>query len=177
MTDAASTSSETPGGTPGGAPGDIPSLVALLEQQRKLYLQLRTLSDQQGPLVAEAQAEPLLGLLAQRQRLIDDLGGVNTRLEPFRRKWDDLWGGLADAQRAQIGGLVKEVQALLAGIIQQDERDRHVLQTAKTRVAAELQNASRVGRAVNAYRAVPKAGTSGEAGIGSGNNRFTNQNG
>lgn len=171
MTNATSTNSE--------AVGDIPSLIALLEQQRKLYQQLRTLSDQQGPLVAEAQAEPLLGLLAQRQRLIDDLSGVNSLLEPFRQRWDALWSTLADAQRSRIGALVKEVQSLLAGIIQQDERDRQALLTARNRVATELQNTTRVDRAVNAYRAAPKAGAAaaGTPGIATGNNRFTNQNG
>jgi hypothetical protein len=156
-------------------PGHAPALISLLERQRRLYLQLRTLSDQQGPLVAEAEPEPLLGLLSQRQKLIDDLSVVNTDIEPYRQRWDDLWAELAESDRARVGGLVKEVQGLLEAIINQDERDRHVLQNAKTRVAGELRTLGRAGQAINADRTAPRAAA--PTGIGTGNNRFTNQKG
>ena len=81
---------------------------------------------------------------------------------------------MADIERRQIGGLVKEVQDLLSGIIQRDERDRQVLQTARGKVAAELETMSRAGQAMNAYRIKSGSRTSG---IASGDNRFTNQQG
>lgn len=155
-------------------PGNIPALVALLEHQRSLYQQLRTLSDQQGTLVAQAQAEALLGLLAQRQKLIDHITTVNAELDPYRKRWTELWGELADGQRRQIGSIVQEVQDLLGAIIQQDERDRQTLQTAKGRIAVELQKLSRAGQAIQAYRTSP---ATADPSVGGGNNRFTNQNG
>ena len=154
------------------APFDGTSLVALLERQRTLYRQLRTLSDQQGPLVAESLAEPLLALLAQRQKLIDGVTAVNAELEPYRKRWNDLWTRLGEGHRRQVGDLVKEVETLLASIIKQDERDRGVLQTAKTQIAAEIQKISVAGSAVNAYR-TPKSPVAD--GIARGDNRFTNQ--
>ena len=155
-------------------PGNISALVALLEQQRALFLQLRTLSDQQGPLVAEAQSEPLLGLLARRQKLIDNVTDVNAKLDPYRQRWDEMLAALAEPDRQRIGDLVKEVQGLLEGILQQDERDRAALQTAKSRIGTEIQTLARSGQAMKAYGAVPRGPVTG---IGTGNNRFMNQRG
>lgn len=159
--------------SPAAVPGNIPALVTLLERQRTLYHQLRTLSDQQGPLAAEALAEPLLSLLAQRQKVIDGVTVVNAQLDPYRQRWSELWAELADGDREHIGELVKEIQELLASIIKQDDRDRGALQAAKVRMGSELQNMARQGQAINAYRAAPSA----PAAIAAGDNRFMNQKG
>lgn len=145
---------------------DLVSLVALLKKQQAIYQQLRQLSDQQATLIDQGQPEPLLALLGQRQKLIDDAAGLNTQLDPYRRGWTSLWAGLGDADRQTIGNLVRDVQDLLGAIVQQDERDRQALQEAKGRVGAEMQKLSRGAGAVNAYRSVP-----------TGLNRFTNKQG
>lgn len=161
--------------SPTAVPGNIPALVALLQRQRSIYQQLRTLSDQQGPLVAEAMAEPLLSLLAQRQKLIDAALDLNAQLDPYRKRWAEIWADLPEVERGRIGGLVKEVQDLLAAIVQQDERDRAILQTAKAKIGEELQQVSRAGAAMSAYRAAPAYRPA--AGVGAGANRFMNQKG
>jgi hypothetical protein len=162
--------------SPTAVPGNISALVALLERQRSIYQQLRTLSDQQGPLVAEGHAEALLSLLAQRQRLIDAAMDINAKLDPYRKRWAEMWATLPAAERERVGALVKDVQDLLAAIVQQDERDRQILQTAKANVGAELQQINRATAAASAYRAAPNAYRAA-AGVGSGANRFMNQKG
>ncbi|MCX5661824.1 MAG: flagellar export chaperone FlgN [Planctomycetota bacterium] len=144
----------------------LSALVALLQKQRAIYVQLRQLSDQQATLIVDGQAEPLLTLLSQRQKLIDDAALLNADLEPYRKKWASLWAGLGDKDRETIGALVREVQELLGAIVQQDERDRQSLQAAKGKLGSELQKLSRAAGAVNAYRQAP-----------SGQNRFTNKQG
>lgn len=155
------------------ATDDTPALVALLERQRSLYADLRELSRQQAPLIDGGHAEPLLRVLAQRQRLIDELSQVNGQLDPFRQRWDALWARLAGAERSRVGVLVREVQALLADILQQDERDRAALAATRERIGGEIQRMSRAGAAINAYRTGPAHAAPASA----GNNRFTNQRG
>lgn len=154
---------------------DLPVLLELLQRQRSLYRQLRELSGRQGPLVTQGLAEPLLSLLAQRQRLIDELAAVNERLEPFRRDWPRLWVSLPDDDQERVAGLVKETQELLASILTQDERDREVLQSARGQILQEIDKMSRSSHAVSAYQTAPAAGYA-KAGAAA-NNRFTDRQG
>lgn len=156
---------------------DLSTLVSLLERQLALYRGLSELSAQQSATIEQGEPEPLLNVLASRQRVIEDLTGVNRELEPYRKRWDDLWASLAESDRGRIGDLVRAVQQLLTQIIAQDERDRSALQAAKNRVGAEVQRISRAGAAVQAYRSTPTAGQRPQGGIAQGNNRFMNQQG
>ncbi len=71
---------------PSAAPSvaDVGHLVDRLTQQRDLYQQLKTLSDQQGQLIADGQAEQLLAVLSQRQGLVDQLTQLNEKIVPFK---------------------------------------------------------------------------------------------
>ena len=73
---------------------DVSELVSLLEKQRDIYLQLQSLSGDQAGLIAGGSAEALLGLLADRQKRVDELTRINVDLEPYRSRWDEVWGGV-----------------------------------------------------------------------------------
>lgn len=156
---------------------ELATLVNLLERQLSLYQGLSELSTKQSATIEQGEPEPLLTVLASRQRVIEDITGVNRELEPFRKRWDDLWASLAEADRGRVGDLVRSVQQLLTQIIAQDERDRTALQAARGRVGAEIQRLSHAGSAVQAYRAAPAAGQKPYGGIAQGKNRFMNQQG
>ncbi|MFQ5501913.1 MAG: hypothetical protein ACE5EQ_06380, partial [Phycisphaerae bacterium] len=64
-------------------------LVSLLQHQQTLYRQLRLLADRQKALVVRDDTESLLTLLAERQRLVDGLVGLNAQLAPFRENWTE----------------------------------------------------------------------------------------
>lgn len=132
---------------------DLANLLSLLEKQRSLYQSLSDLSRQQAAVIADGRADVLLGILAARQKFIDQISVVNTELEPYRQRWDANWAKMDSPQRTSVGGLVKQVQQLLGEIVEQDERDRNALAQSRTRVQAELQKLNRTSGAINAYRA------------------------
>ena len=151
------------------SPGWADELVALLDQQVRVYEQLRELSERQGRFVAEGEAEALLRLLGQRQQLIDELTRLNERMEPMRRDWPDRIVELDEDSRQRVNGLVDRVQGLLAAIMQQDERDRESLSGQRDRAAGDL-------RSVKTGSAVHKAyGQTGSMGVDQ--NKFTDQQG
>lgn len=147
-------------------------LIDLLDQQRSIYQQLVELSVRQSQLVQAGDAEPLLSLLTQRQRLIDDLTQLNGSIEPYKQNWPALWARLDAASQASIQTLIDSVQKLLDRILAQDEQDRQQLSAQRDRTGAQLKQVN-AGSAVN--RAYGKA-LGGGAGS-DGNNRYTDDRG
>ena len=143
------------------------ALMALLRRQRALYEELKDLSDQQTRLIEAGQTQELLGVLAQRQQLVEQLASAHAELAPKRQRLTELADELPPPQREQLRSLVDEVQGLLQSIIEQDDRDRQQLQSAKRGVGGKLQQTVRSGSALNAYKAGP-----GRAGA-----RFTDHRG
>ena len=113
-------------------------LLSLLQEQRAVYEHLRTFSEKQSHLVEQGDAENLLQLLALRQQLIDKLAALNEQLEPFKKDWPRLWSELDEPTRRGVDGLVKEVQGVVDGIVEQDDADRQVLARKRDAVASEL---------------------------------------
>ncbi|MEX0655183.1 MAG: flagellar export chaperone FlgN [Phycisphaeraceae bacterium] len=133
----------------------IAPLVAKLTRQRDCYQQLKQLADRQATLIAEGETEQLLGVLAQRQQLVDELGRLSDDITPYRERWAQLSTSLGEDDRQRVNGLIEEVEALLEAIIAQDDRDRQQLQTAREQVGKQLKQTSHAGKAVSAYRTAP----------------------
>ncbi|WP_432799447.1 flagellar export chaperone FlgN [Poriferisphaera sp. WC338] len=131
--------------------GDVPAVIALLHQQKELYEKLDVLSDHQSVLVGQGDTDQLLAVLAQRQALVDGLVALNGKMQPYREKWDAVAGGMNAACKAQVNGLVDEVERLLAQILKRDELTQGQLQTAKTQVGQELAKTNQGGAAASAY--------------------------
>ncbi len=138
--------------TPSSSTDAFEVVVSLLERQREAYEQLRGLSEEQARLVVSGSSEDLLKVLAQRQGVIEALTKLNSEIDPYRKQWSQFWQALGEAQRQRVGGLVKQVEGLLAGIIEQDERDRAQLQHAQQAVRNELDQVTRSSEAINAYK-------------------------
>ena len=132
---------------------------ALLEQQRDLYRELKSHSEQQDALIASGATDQLLSLLAQRQRLIDGLGQVSSSLAPYRSRIaaiaDQATGDLGDQMRA----MVEEVRVLLESIIAADEKGKTDLEAARDQVGGQIRQAADAVAAAGAYgSAAPAAG-------------------
>ncbi|MFA9478639.1 flagellar export chaperone FlgN [Phycisphaerales bacterium AB-hyl4] len=136
----------------------IAPLVEKLTQQRDHYAQLKQLADRQAALIAEGETEQLLGVLAQRQQLVDELGRLSEEIAPYRERWAQLSASLGDGDRQRVNALIESVEGLIEQIIEQDDRDRQQLQTAREQVGNQVKQVHHAGRAVNAYRAAPVAG-------------------
>lgn len=146
-----------------GTPELVPSeLVSLLQRQCAIFAQLRELSERQRGLVVQDDPQPLLSLLADRQRLVDDLSRCNVRLAPFRRRWTDVLTSLAPAARAEIGNLLLESDRILGSILERDQQDATALGDRQRRAARALVQKVEIGRAVKGYA----AGSAGETAAG-----------
>lgn len=136
-----------------------PRLGRIIVQQRDLYLQLDQLSQRQGACIAEDRTQELLGLLGQRQRLIDELGRLNEEMSPFVAQWNELSGSLPEKDRALLRESFDEVSRLVTAIGQRDDADRRALESRKAQVGSEIGGIVNARGAVSAY-----AGPSGSAG-------------
>lgn len=124
-------------------------LIALLEQQRDLYLKLRELSDKQRSMIAGDRPELLLHILRDRQDLVTSLARLNDQLSPFRRNWDAMYSALPDERRAQASGLLQEINGLLRVILRTDQEDGALLSARKQATALDIASTTG-GRSVNA---------------------------
>ncbi|NQU75718.1 MAG: hypothetical protein HQ546_05325, partial [Planctomycetes bacterium] len=98
-------------------------LIELLTRQREVYQRLRELAKRQRRPIEDDQPEDLLRILGDRQRLIAEMNEINSALEPFRSRWDQLRVSISENQRMQVSDLVADVQQLLAEILDQDQGD------------------------------------------------------
>ena len=127
-------------------------LIALLGQQRDLYLKLRELSDKQRSMIAGDQPELLLQHPARAPGFRSpSLARLNEELSPFRRNWDALYATLSEDGRTRASGAVAGDQRAAAGDPAADQEDGALLSARKQAVAADLTAASGGRTANTAY--------------------------
>lgn len=126
-------------------------LLALLGEQRDLYVRLRELSEQQRSLISSDRPEQLLNILRERQTLVGALARLNEQLAPFRRDWDSLYRSLPDDQRRQANNLLQEINELLRKILKTDQEDSALLSARKQAVAERIRDVSGGQSANRAY--------------------------
>lgn len=136
---------------PTGKQADDARLVDLLKQQNELYRRLRVLADRQKTLVTEDEVQPLLVLLAERQRLVDGLVELNRQLAPYRADWTARYGRLDPATRKQVAALLEEANAALGTVLQGDQRDSAALEARRQDLGGRLSKTDAANRASMAY--------------------------
>lgn len=131
---------------------------SLLQQQRDLYRELKSHSEQQDGLIASGATDQLLSLLAQRQRLIDGLGQVSSSLSPYRSRIAAIADQASGDLGEQMRGMVEEVRVLLESIIATDEKGKADLEAARDQVGGQIRQAAGAVAAAGAYgQAAPAA--------------------
>lgn len=133
------------GGTAGGR------IEALLGRQQALFDRLDALGQRQSELIEGDEADGLLELLSERQRLIDGIAEVSGLLEPFKSRWAAVMEELPGAQRERVRRRLDALAGLTARIAQRDEADRQNLERRRDAVAMELAQVSRGRGALAAY--------------------------
>ncbi|QQE11183.1 hypothetical protein JD969_17040 [Planctomycetota bacterium] len=131
---------------------DVAAVVKLLTRQRDLYKRLSEFSAQQAACVESGETEELLKVLSQRQYLVDALTKLNTELQPYRARWDEISGAMNGAVKLQVNGLVDEVERLLSEMLKRDDETQKKLELAKAEVGKKIHQTKKVGQVANAYR-------------------------
>ncbi len=125
-------------------------LISMLEQQRELVVQLDRIAEGQMALIDAGASDALLGLLGNRQEIMDELAAGQdglTGLSEDLRGRDDIGEG----QRTRITRLVDEIGDRLSRIVTRDEQDRARLRTNRDRAAEELSGLHTARQAQQAY--------------------------
>jgi predicted nuclease with TOPRIM domain len=134
-------------------------ILDLLQRQAALYRELQTLAERQRDVIGGADTRPLLRLLADRQKLTDELTEVSGRIAPYRARWNELRDALTTQQREAADRLLREAAERLGRVIQTDEADARLLAVRKSQTATAATAVQAGQRMLAAYgaRAGPEA--------------------
>lgn len=126
-------------------------LIEQLEEHRALCGVLDAISQRQGAIVEKGDAGAILALLAERERVIEELGRCNARIEPLRRVWDSIANGATQAQRDDVAGRIEALAGLIGAIAERDMADRVMLESRRDAVVTELRSLDMQKRAAGVY--------------------------
>lgn len=135
---------------------DPRELMQLLERQREAYHRLRTLADRQSAVIAHDDPQALLTILADRQKLVDDLGRCHLALARFRRNWPAVMERLDEGLRTRVRGLLEENDRTLASVLDSDKEDAQRLAAKQEGARPLLSAAADKDRASREYAAASR---------------------
>jgi hypothetical protein len=128
------------------------ALLDLLEDQRHLISNLAGLATEQSVLVAEGRTDALLGVLARRQQIIDQ---VVARQDEFIELTTGMEARIAAArpeQRERIRTLIEAIAGGLTKVMACDEADQRELEVVRDRTKQEVAALDGARQARQAYR-------------------------
>ncbi len=130
---------------------DAEKLISLLNRQVSIYTRLEQLSGRQRGLIAAEDQQQLLALLAERQKLVDELGVLNQGLIPLQKYWRAHRETIAPSLRAEADQLVRRAGEILQRILGADEQDARILSARKAQTAKEMTALAQGRQAFKAY--------------------------
>ncbi len=135
------------------------NLIDLLTRQQDIVTRLGSLAAHQKGLIEESKAEPLLGLLGQRQKLIDEFTSQQADLADLTADLDTRLATIETPHRDEIRSLISEIETGLDHVMKQDARDQRALEEARDRIRRELAATGASQQARQAYTPPPTAGS------------------
>ncbi len=130
---------------------DAEALISLLRRQVDIYTRLEQLSGRQRGLIAADDQQQLLVLLAERQKLVDELGALNQSLVPLQEYWRANRQTVAPSLRTEVDQLVGRAGELLQRILGADEQDARILSARKAQTAKQVTALAQGRQAFEAY--------------------------
>lgn len=127
-------------------------LFACMFQRYELLDALYTLAETQALIASQNDVDVMLGLLARKQTLLEELATVQERLEPYFTDQPDerVWKSIA--RRELCRKYSEQGQQLLASIMQLEEGTLTELTSRREAVAAQLQDGKDSIIASTAYK-------------------------
>lgn len=133
--------------------GVVDTLIQLLLEQRSLYARLANLADTQHSLITSNEPQRLLGVLADRQKLIAELERLADKMKPYQQQWSQMRSELPPSEAERVDRLLGEVDALLAKVLAKDAEDAQLLAARKGAVGQEMSTLKAGKQAKAAYAA------------------------
>ncbi len=132
---------------------DAETLISLLRGQVGIYTRLEQLSGRQRDLIAAEDQQQLLTLLAERQKLVDELSALNQSLIPLREYWRANRQTVAASLRTEADQLLGRAGEILQRILDADEQDARILSARKAQTATQVTALAQGKQAFEAYGA------------------------
>lgn len=129
----------------------LPTVAGLLDEQCRLCARLEGLSDEQSEHVRAGRTEELLGVLNERQAVLDRVVEINGMLGPFRDRRDAAMSRLAPVDRESLQSRIDRIADAVDRVRRRDDEDRKALESQRRGVADELASLSRLRGAAAAY--------------------------
>jgi hypothetical protein len=126
-------------------------LISLLRRQVSIYTRLEQLSGRQRGLIAAEDQQQLLTLLAERQKLVDELSALNQGLIPLQKYWRANRESVAPSLRTEADQLVVRAGEILQRILGADEQDARILSARKAQTAKQVTVLAQGRQAFEAY--------------------------
>jgi hypothetical protein len=125
-------------------------MIQLLQHQQELVGRLDRLADTQMALIDSGAADALLELLADRQKIVDELAAGQDAMTGLSKALHEA-GDVPAGVRERITELVDDIADQLSRIVNRDEQDRARLRTARDRTSDELGGLRTARQAQHAY--------------------------
>lgn len=134
------------------APDNGRRLHRLIRAQRDLYRQLHDLATQQRQALENGSTQAVLGVLARRQGVIDELTEVAGKVSAAGARWSELADELPDDERADLRSTVDEVKRLAEEVMHRDAEDEATLRGMRREAGGELRTFHASRSAASAYQ-------------------------
>jgi len=128
-------------------------ILSAMRRQLDCYQRLGKLTKTQHEYVQNSRNEDLLALLAQRQRLLEEMAKLEQIIVSAKRNWKQFTAGLPDDQRMEAESLVGETRRLLEEIAAADRDDTLVLHQRKLNAGRGINQAAAARKFNRAYAA------------------------
>lgn len=134
-------------------PGDdwLPGVIRLLDEQRGHFRELEALSRRQSLCVGTGETERLLGVLAEKQRVVERVQGVNASLQAYMPDWAAKVAALPERSRVLLRSHTDELESLASQVHARDEADRAALEAQSKVISQELATTAKASGAARAY--------------------------
>jgi hypothetical protein len=125
-------------------------LVQMLERQHQLVAQLDDIAEGQMALIDAGDSDALLGLLGDRQKVMDELAAGQERLTALARTLRAR-ADVGAEERQRVNRLLDDIGDRLSRIVTRDEQDRQRLRTNRDRTTEAVSGLSTARQAQHAY--------------------------
>jgi len=128
-------------------------IIKALSEQVACYRRLVKLALIQHEHVQNSRTDDLLGVLAARQEVIDQLAAQEKVIAPAKKRWAEYAATLTPASRKTADAMLAETRALLEQIMGSDKNDVLVLQQRKLNVGRQIRKTAAAHQVNRTYAA------------------------
>ncbi len=127
------------------------SLIERLERQARLAQALTDVARRQAALIEQCEGDALLGLLNQRDELIDAIDRGHSDIAACSIAIEEKLSAASPEARDQIASLIQTVQSRLAEVLQVDAMDAVQINDRLAHLRTQLRQADHAAVARSAY--------------------------